>query len=273
VKLGPTPQNTWDVTPGEVSLIRPVFMPRPASFPANPQNLVLDVARTGLVVVDMQNDFCSKGGWFAEKGADVSVPHRIVPALQKLLIAFRAAGAPVFWLNWGNRPDSADLPPSLLHAGKPHGTGPGYGDVLPSGKDPVLVRGSHGAAVIDTLKAEPSDIFVHKTRFDGFIDNEFDSILRNRNITTLAFAGINTDRCVFATLIHASFLGYDCILVEDACATSSPVQCTEAVTFLVHLLYGFTATTGALIKGLTECSEVRQAQASQGLQESVQRRR
>jgi nicotinamidase-related amidase len=220
----------------------------------------------------MQNDFCSKGGWFAEKGADVSVPHRIVPALQKLLIAFRAAGAPVFWLNWGNRPDSADLPPSLLHAGKPHGTGPGYGDVLPSGKDPVLVRGSHGAAVIDTLKAEPSDIFVHKTRFDGFIDNEFDSILRNRNITTLAFAGINTDRCVFATLIHASFLGYDCILVQDACATSSPVQCTEAVTFLVHLLYGFTATTGDLIKGLTECSEVRQAQASQRLQESVQRR-
>jgi ureidoacrylate peracid hydrolase len=135
------------------------------------------------------------------------------------------------------------------------------------------VCGSHGAAVIDTLKAEPSDIFVHKTRFDGFIDNEFDSILRNRNITTLAFAGINTDRCVFATLIHASFLGYDCILVEDACAPSSPVQCTEAVTFLVHLLYGFTATTGALIKGLTECSEVRQAQASQGLQESVQRRR
>jgi nicotinamidase-related amidase len=272
VKLGPTPQNTWDVTPAEVSLIRPVLLPRPASFPANPQNLVLDVARTGLVVVDMQNDFCSKGGWFAEKGADVSVPHRIVPALQKLLIAFRAAGAPVFWLNWGNRPDSADLPPSLLHAGKPHGTGPGYGDVLPSGKDPVLVRGSHGAAVIDTLKAEPSDIFVHKTRFDGFIDNEFDSILRNRNITTLAFAGINTDRCVFATLIHASFLGYDCILVQDACATSSPVQCTEAVTFLVHLLYGFTATTGDLIKGLTECSEVRQAQASQGLQESVQRR-
>lgn len=272
MKLGPTPQNTWDVTPAEVSLIRPVLLPRPASFLAKPQNLVLDVARTGLVVVDMQNDFCSKGGWFAEKGADVSVPHRIVPALQKLLIAFRAAGAPVFWLNWGNRPDSADLPPSLLHAGKPHGTGPGYGDVLPSGKDPVLVRGSHGAAVIDTLKAEPSDIFVHKTRFDGFIDNEFDSILRNRNITTLAFAGINTDRCVFATLIHASFLGYDCILVQDACATSSPVQCTEAVTFLVHLLYGFTATTGDLIKGLTECSEVRQAQASQGLQESVQRR-
>ena len=262
MKLGPTPQNTWDVTPAEVSLIRPVLLPRPASISANPQNIVLDVARTGLVVVDMQNDFCSKGGWFAEKGADVSGPHRIVPALQKLLTAFRAASAPVFWVNWGNRPDNANLPPSLLHAGKPHGTGPGYGDMLPSGEGPVLVRDTHGAAVIDTLKAEPSDIFVHKTRFDGFVDNEFDSILRNRNITTLAFAGINTDRCVFATLIHASFLGYDCILVEDACETPSPVQCTEAVTFLIRLLYGFTVTTGDLIKGLTESIEVQQVQAS-----------
>lgn len=262
MKLGPTPQNTWDITPAEVSLIRPVLLPRPASIPAKPQNIVLDVARTGLVIVDMQNDFCTEGGWFAEKGADVGVPHRIVPALQKLLVAFRTASAPVFWVNWGNRPDNADLPPSLLHAGKPHGTGPGYGDTLASGQGPVLVRGSHGAAVINVLKAEPSDIFVHKTRFDGFIDNEFDSILRNRNITTLAFAGINTDRCVFATLIHASFLGYDCILIEDACETPSPIPCTEAVTFLVRLLYGFTVTTGDLIKGLMERSDARQVKSS-----------
>ena len=93
MKLGPTPQNTWDVTPAEVSLIRPVLLPRPAQIPAKPQNIVLDVARSGLVVVDMQNDFCTKGGWFSEKGADVSAPHRIVPALQELLPVFRAAGA------------------------------------------------------------------------------------------------------------------------------------------------------------------------------------
>ncbi|HET7911381.1 MAG TPA: hypothetical protein VFL49_05090 [Pseudolabrys sp.] len=34
MKFGPTPQNTWDVTPAEVSLIRPVLLPRPASIPA-----------------------------------------------------------------------------------------------------------------------------------------------------------------------------------------------------------------------------------------------
>jgi nicotinamidase-related amidase len=252
VKLGPTPQNTWDVTPAEVSLIRPVLLPRPAPIPAKPQNIVLDVARSGLVVVDMQNDFCTKGGWFSEKGADVSAPHRIVPALQELLPAFRAAGAPIFWVNWGNRPDNADLPPSVLHAGKPHGTGPGYGDMLPSGSGPVLVRGSQGAALIADLQTDPADVFIHKTRFDGFIDNEFDSVLRNRNISTLLFAGINTDRCVFATLMHASFLGYDCILIEDACATPSPEYCTDAVTFLVRLLYGFTVTAGDVIAALKE---------------------
>jgi ureidoacrylate peracid hydrolase len=175
--------------------------------------------------------------------------------LQKLLPAFRAASAPVFWVNWGNRPDNADLPPSVLHAGKPHGTGPGYGDMLPSGSGPVLVRGSSGAAVIADLQTDPSDIFIHKTRFDGFIDNEFDSVLRNRNVSTLLFAGINTDRCVFATLMHASFLGYDCILIEDACATPSPEYCTDAVTFLVRLLYGFTVMTRDVIKALKESNE------------------
>ena len=70
MKLGLAPQNTWDVTPAEVSLIRPVLMSRPASIPAKPRNIVLDVAGTSLVVIDMQKDFCSKGGWRSDHGAD-----------------------------------------------------------------------------------------------------------------------------------------------------------------------------------------------------------
>jgi ureidoacrylate peracid hydrolase len=264
VKLGPTPQNSWDVSPDEVSLIRPVLVPRPVYVPAKPQNIVLDIARTGIVVVDMQNDFCTKGGWFAEKGADLTAPNRIVPALQILLRAFRAASAPVFWVNWGNRADLANLPPSVLHAGKPHGTGSGYGDILPSGSGPVLERGSTGAAIIAELQTDPSDVFIHKTRFDGFIDNDFDSVLRNRSISTLVFAGINTDRCVFSTLTHASVLGYDCILVEDACATSSPAYCADTIHLLVRQLYGFTVMANDVIAGLKQSSDPHQAGSLNG---------
>jgi ureidoacrylate peracid hydrolase len=63
---------------------------------------------------------------------------------------------------------------------------------------------------------------VHKHRLSGFWDNELDSVLRNLGITTLMFTGINLDRCLFATLMDASFLGYDCLVVEDATSTVSP---------------------------------------------------
>jgi ureidoacrylate peracid hydrolase len=96
--------------------------------------------------------------------------------------------------------------------------------------------------VIDELAVAPGDITVHKHRLSGFWDNELDSILRQQGITTLLFAGINTDRCVFSTLQDANFLGYDCVLLKDACGTSSPAYVTRGMHFIVQLLHGFVAT-------------------------------
>jgi hypothetical protein len=70
VKLAPTPQNTGDVTPAEVRFIRPLLLQRPAPIAAKARNIVLDVVRNGLVVVDVQNDFCGKEGWRSDHGAD-----------------------------------------------------------------------------------------------------------------------------------------------------------------------------------------------------------
>ncbi|KAF8642314.1 hypothetical protein AX16_009584 [Volvariella volvacea WC 439] len=49
-----------------------------------------------------------------------------------------------------------------------------------------------------------------------------DLFLKENGIQTLFFAGVNTDQCVLGTLADAYFRGYDCILVEDATATTSP---------------------------------------------------
>lgn len=249
-RLGPSQANSWEVGAEEVDLVRPLVPPRRCRVTAQPRNLVFDLNRTGVVVVDMQKDFCAPGGWFHARGNDITPLLKPVPVLQRLLPAMRAAGATVFWLNWGNRADVANLPPSVVFAGNPSGREAGYGDMLPDGSGPVLVRGAAGAEVIDALTVEPADVTVHKTRFSGFPDSELDSVLRNRQITTLLFTGINIDRCVFATLMDASFLGYDCILVEDACSTPSEDYCTEAVLFLVKKLYGFVTTSTALVEGL-----------------------
>jgi len=225
------------------------------SISAEPQNVTLDLNRTAVIVVDMQNDFCEPDGWFASKGVDVAPTRWPIPVLQKLLSALRIAGVRVIWLNWGNRPDRLNLNPSVLHAGNPDGASLGYGDSSCTGRGSILNFGDWGAQVIAALTVDPTDIVVHKHRLSGFWDNELDSVLRNLGVTTLMFTGINLDRCLFATPMDASFLGYDCLVVEDATSTVSPQYVTDAVIFLVQLLYGFTITSTAIVSALPGQSE------------------
>jgi nicotinamidase-related amidase len=156
---------------------------------------------------------------------------------------------PVIWLNWGVRPDLLNISPSLLHAHTQDGCGAGLGETIPGGA-PILKKGGWGAQIVDELNPGEQDIHVTKHRFSGFWDTELNSILRNMDITTLFFAGVNADQCVMATLEDATFLGYDVLMMEDCVATTSPDYCMQATVYNVKLLYGFMTTSGALIEGL-----------------------
>ncbi len=241
IPLGPSPANRWLVSKDVVDTRRPAIEPRPIELAAEPKRVVIDQARTAMIVVDMQNDFCHADGWLASIGVDVAPARRPIGPLRKLLPVLRAAGVHVVWLNWGNRPDRLNLSPALLHVYKPTGEGVGLGDPLPSRGHPVLERGSWAAAIVDELTTEPGDVHVAKYRMSGFWDTELDSILRNLGVTTLLFGGVNADQCVLCTLQDANFLGYDCVLVEDCAATTSPDYCWEATVYNVKQCFGFVA--------------------------------
>lgn len=232
-----------------LSFVRTQKRQRVVTLAATPQPVEFDVAATALVVVDMQNDFLHPEGWFAARGIDSAPVTAVVPAIERLTKAIRRTGVPVIWLNWGIRPDRANIPASFVAKGR-SARAPNYAEPSPSGRGRILVRDEWGAATIEQLTVDPADIVVHKHRLSGFWDNEFDSILRQRGITTLLFAGVNTDRCVFSTLQDANFLGYDCVLVEDACATVSPDFVRDAVLFLVRLLHGVVATSDAIFSAI-----------------------
>ena len=250
VGLGSAPNNRWQVSKGRADLTRAPVPPRPVSIAAQPQDLTFDLARSAMIVIDMQNDFCAKGGWLDHIGVDVAPARAPIAPLNALLPRLRAGGVPVIWVNWGNRPDRLNLSPSLLHVYKPTGEGVGLGDPLPQSKAPVLEFGSWAAAIVDGLAVDPNDIHVAKYRMSGFWDTPLDSILRNLGVTTVLFGGVNADQCVMCTLQDANFLGYDCILVDDCAATTSPAFCHEATRYNVKQCFGFVTESSALLAGL-----------------------
>lgn len=247
-----THRNQWTFAPGgPIDLRRSSPAPRPARLPAQPREVVVDLARTALVVVDLQNDFCSPQGWLASIGVDVSVLDEAVRRTSELLPVARSVGVPVIWLNWGNRSDQANVPPGVARVYDPDGTGVGIGYRLPASGASVLTKDSWGAAVVDGLSVNPADVRVDKYRMSGFWDTDLDSVLRNLRVDTLVFAGVNSDQCVFASLVDAACLGYDVVLLTDASATTSPAFCHEATVYNTRQCYGFTTTSTDLVAALT----------------------
>ena len=249
-EIGTPGRNAYRVSETMVDMCRPQVQARSIELEALPQNLIIDLARTALIIVDMQNDFCGDGGWISSMGIDCSAAQALVRPINQVADALRRADVPVVWVNWGVRSDRANLAPSTQHPFNPNGAGPGLAgerrDEHHSYK--VLQKDEWGASLVDGLVREPDDIWVDKHRISGFWDTPLDSILRNLNVSTLLFAGINADHCVYATLMDANFHGYDTIMLEDCVATTSPDFCLAATLHNVRFCFGFTTKSTQLLE-------------------------
>lgn len=246
--LGVSP-NAWAVDAEMADITRPPLPPQPITLPTDTKTLRLDLAKAALIVIDMQNDFCHPDGWLAHIGVDVTPARAPIAPLKTLLPVLRHQNVPLLWVNWGNRPDLLNISAGLRHVYNPTGDGIGLGDPLPHGA-PVLTKGSWAAAVVDELAIESTDIQIDKYRMSGFWDTPLDSILRNLGRTTLFFGGVNADQCVMATLQDANFLGYDCILLRDCTATTSPEYCLQATFYNVNQCFGFVTDSQAMLQAI-----------------------
>ncbi len=250
VLMGQDASQGWIVSPDHVDMTRPARPLRPLRLEAEPQSVTIDAAKTALLIVDMQNDFCTEGGWLHSRGIDISPNRKPIEPLGAMIVACRKAGVPVVWVNWGVRKDLLNIAPSLRHAHNPFGHETNLAQPVPGTRSEVIARGSWGAEVVDEIHPGDGDYQIIKHRFSAFWDCETDAVLRNLGVKTLLIGGVNMDQCVMTTLEDASFLGYDTILVEDCTATTSPQFCVEAVLYNVKLLFGFVTRSGDVLPGL-----------------------
>ncbi len=191
----------------------------------------IDLNATALIAVDMQNDFATRTAGLRKKGIDISPLAAVIPAIDVLVANTRVAGLPVIWLNWGVRADRANLPPLFVE--KSARNLPTHSDPAPSGRGRILcAKGDWGAAIVDGLSVEATDINVYKHRFSGFWDNELDSISASaRHLHATVRRRQHRPLCFSRLYKMRAFLGYDCMLVDDSCATVSPVTCATPFSF------------------------------------------
>ena len=250
-----TGAERWLVDENRVDMTAGGTLSMPVTLQTEVESMRFDARRTALIVIDMQNDFCSEGGWADKNGFDFSPGRKTIEPIAKLLPVVRQAGMKVIWLNWGNRPDLLNMAPNMIYPFYRAGKVVGLGDPLPRNDSHAFLKDSWSAAVVDDLEQRPEDIRVDKYRPSGFWDTPLDSILRNLGVRTILFAGVNTDQCVMCSLQDASCLGYGCVLVSDCCGTTSPDYCVQATLFNVTYVFGFVTDSGRLIQSLQSLTQ------------------
>jgi nicotinamidase-related amidase len=202
----------------------------------------LDREKTGLLVVDAQNDNLHEEGslrfiesWrhARETGA--------VENVKRLVEACREKGIKVFWIKQNRLPGGKDIFPRTFD-GKMmeliHG-------VLPD----AFLGGIWDTDIYDDLKPfiRDDEILIEKAGWSAFEATPLERYLNLLGINTLIVCGFLTDFCVEATARSASDRGYCTIVASDACAASSREDHEMALARFDRLI-GPVVTTAPLVE-------------------------
>ncbi|HZW58587.1 MAG TPA: isochorismatase family cysteine hydrolase [Nitrososphaerales archaeon] len=185
---------------------------------------IVDPSSSAVLIVDMQNDFCSPKGHHALLRKKVALLSPIVERQVNLLRAAKAAQVPLIFVKNITLKNGLSDSPAWARFKKKIG-----GDI------PLTVEGSWGAELIDDIKRFveiQSSLQIEKHRASAFFETDLDLILRSKAIRTVIVIGTATQGCVLATALHGLFLGYFVVIVTDCVGSANLVSHKAAFTLM-----------------------------------------
>jgi biuret amidohydrolase len=210
----------------------------------------LDSRRTALIVVDLQYASGSRTHGLgrqlgaADRAEEGSyrfdrIETTVVPNVRRLLEAARATRTRVVYLTVGSQlQDYSDLPRHMRGLAEWIGNTAG--------------RREH--EILDEVAPRPGELVLNKTTTSGFNSAPLDHTLRAWGITTVVIVGISTNSCVETTARDAADLGYETLVVEDACGAARQ-EFHDATLVSIRRQFGRVASTEEVIVELSSSAE------------------
>ena len=231
----------------------PTLAPSQASvlLQAEPEPLEIDLKRTAVIVIDMQNALLSKDGIFDKWGFSVLSHQKAVEPIKKINSAARSKGCKVIYITHCYSPDLRDSggpnSPNWYKARslKEYLERPDY-------RDKLTILGTWGGDIVNELKPEEGDIILEKQRYSAFFGTNLSMILKTYDIRYLLFAGVFTNICVEASIRDAFYHDYFPVLISDATVSIGPPFMQEATIFNVKFVYGWVTSTQNILDAIKQ---------------------
>jgi ureidoacrylate peracid hydrolase len=189
---------------------------------ARPEYVEIDLLKTALIIVDMQNVFAGRGETALSQ--DTSGVMRVIERTKQLADAARAASVSVIYLSMIKDPER---------------------------KGKSIIKSPRDTKIVDELTPLPTDVVIEKICYSGFRGTILDEVLKRGGKTHLLITGTATNVCVESTLRDAYFLDYRPILVADATHNAGPSFTQQATEWNVEEAFGWVATTADVLEGLS----------------------
>jgi ureidoacrylate peracid hydrolase len=207
----------------------------------------LDPARTALVVIDLQHAFMTDGVGHAVCPA----ARDIVPAVNRLAAAVRAAGGGVFWVQMTHDQHCLDEWSVAHEMASPE---------MREKRIAALSEGTLGHQLWPDLEVRPEDEVVKKYRYSAFMPGTSDlpDRLRARGFDTVLITGTVTNVCCESSARDANMTNFRTIMVSDGNAAASQEE-HDASLAAFYNVFGDVMDTDMIIAYLKRARPARAA--------------